>query len=91
MFRAADRVFHRLTGETWILAIDQFGKNVSPCGWPETIAEASDCILIKAATDEQRITQLMYSLEIKSSSDVRKCMAANQLFAETSLPPTLQQ
>ena len=57
-FRAGDIVLHGPTGEEWILAVDQFGASVMPCGWPETVAEARDCSLVNAATDEERVKQL---------------------------------
>lgn len=55
MFRAADHVAHGPTGETWLLACDEDNGEVIPCGWPETYARASDCTLVKAATDEERM------------------------------------
>ena len=57
-FRAGDKVFHKPTGETWILAVDQRGNDVYWCGWPEGYAYAKDCELKKSATDEDRLKML---------------------------------
>jgi len=78
-FRAGDTVFHEPTGETWILAVDQFGNRVSPCGWPETIADAADCELKVAASDDERAEQLRRSSEIQEPHDVRRREARHQL------------
>jgi hypothetical protein len=51
IFRAGDVVKHIPTGETWVLACSD-GVTVWPCGWPETRASASDCELVKAASDK---------------------------------------
>lgn len=52
--RAADVVRHRPSGEKWVLAYaDMERGEVSACGWPRSIAKASDCDLVEAATDEQ--------------------------------------
>lgn len=50
--RSGDVVKHRLSGETWVLAYAD-GDEVSACGWPESWAKASDCDLVKAASDEE--------------------------------------
>lgn len=48
---------HRPSGETWTLAwADE--SEVICCGWPETFAKASDCVLVKAASDEEYIAML---------------------------------
>lgn len=54
MFRAGDIVKHLPSGDEWVLAIDQEGDRVSWCGWLEGQARAGDCVLVKAATDEER-------------------------------------
>lgn len=58
MFRAGDDVAHGPTGETWVLACDQDGDSVVCAGWPETIAKVSDCTLVRAASDAERIEML---------------------------------
>ncbi len=70
--RAADTVKHGPTGETWYLGgADMERDEVYPCGWPETIAKASDCTLVKAATDEEH-WKLVEEMAAKNSSpDVR--------------------
>lgn len=57
-FRAGDIVFHTPSGEEWQLACDEDDGDVMPCGWPACIADASDCTLVKAATDEERTKML---------------------------------
>ncbi len=70
--RAGDTVKHGPTAETWYLGgADMERDEVYPCGWPETIAKASDCTLIKAATDEEH-WKLVEELAAKPySPDVR--------------------
>jgi len=58
LFRAGDVVDHLPTGERWQLAIDQIGPHVFPCGTPAVRAQASDCNLVTAASDEERIVML---------------------------------
>ncbi len=48
--RLGDTVKHGPSGETWIVAYAD-EKEVMPIGWPETIAQRSDCTLIKACDD----------------------------------------
>ncbi len=55
MFQAGDAVFHRPSGETWLLACDEEGGEVICCGWPESYAKASDCELKRKATAEERL------------------------------------
>ncbi len=74
--RAGDVVYHRPTGETWLLAWGT-EMDVSPCGWPESIAKSSDCDLVKAATNDEHITMLR-RWAIKSN-DYRASMARRQL------------
>lgn len=78
-FRAGDTVHHFPTGENWILAVDQFGDEVSPCGWPETIAKASDCTILERASDKQRHEQLLKSSKIRDNLDIRWREARGQL------------
>lgn len=44
--------------ETWILANDEENGQVQPCGWPESMANSEDCLLVKRATDEDRVKML---------------------------------
>ena len=79
-FRAGDTVKHGPTGETWILAVDQFGREeVCPCGWPETIAKASDCEIVKQASDEERKQQLLRSSKIREPMDIRRLEARHTI------------
>ena len=58
MFRANDHVHHGPTGEDWTLACDEQDGEIICCGWPETMARASDCTLIQATTDAGRLRML---------------------------------
>lgn len=57
-FRAGDGVYHAPSGEKWLLAADERDGEVVCAGWPESIAKAPDCILIRRASDEARLYTL---------------------------------
>jgi len=57
-FRAGDHVRHVHIGETWVLACDQNGDEVICAGWPESVAKAEHCTLVRAATDAERLEML---------------------------------
>jgi hypothetical protein len=48
-----DAVLHGPSGEGWIVACVR-GDRLSWCGWPEGMADLSDCTLLRKATAEQR-------------------------------------
>ena len=78
--KSADKVFHRPSGETWILAWAD-DKEVSPCGWPETIAKVSDCEMVEEATQEELEAMLKKWAEMEgNNSDYRvlRCRQMNQ-------------
>ena len=77
--RAGDTVKHGPSGETWLLAVDQFGDDVAPLGWPETIAKAADCEIVKRASDKERRQRLVKSSEIREPMDIRRMQARSQL------------
>lgn len=55
--KTGDTVKHLPTGERWLIAwADE--REVSACGWPETIAQASDCELIKSCSAEESLSLL---------------------------------
>lgn len=89
LFRAGDSVHHVPSGEDWILACDEEqymgNTDVRPMGWPETIARGSDCTLLEAATDSQRLDMLrrVAAMNTDGKHDGRKSRAAAQLEAET--------
>jgi hypothetical protein len=57
-FRAGDTVFHRPSGETWVLSCDEVEGEVIPAGWPESYANAEDCDLVESASDTERLEML---------------------------------
>lgn len=65
-----DTVFHVPTGETWLVAYAENG-HVVPCGWPCTMAKASECRLTRLASDTEREELLGQLLKINDCSDVR--------------------
>jgi hypothetical protein len=80
-------VLHAPSGETWLLACDEdeYGK-VFPAGWPECCAEASDCTLKRAATDEQRLKMLRDAAKLgadyaTADASKRRSVARRQLIA----------
>ena len=77
-FRDADLVHHTPSGEDWILAVDEEHGRVMPAGWPESMAEAKDCTLFKAATDDER-DKMLVSFAGMAGSDLRTCWARRQL------------
>lgn len=80
-FRAGDHVHHGPTGEEWVLAFgdleDGTGR-VSPCGWPACLADAKDCTLIEAASDEDHLKTLRDVADIRGS-DFRAIRAQGYL------------
>ena len=82
MFRAGDAVAHAPSGETWILACDEDNGRVIPCGWPESQAEASDCTLVEAATDEERVEILREAAAATGGYSYRRSLARHQLGGE---------
>lgn len=77
-FRAADCVHHGPSGEDWVLAVDEESGRVMPAGWPESMAEAEDCTLIKAATEAERAEMLTNFAKI-TNRDMRASRARRQL------------
>ncbi len=82
MLRAADTVHHGPSNEDWTLACDEMHGQVMPLGWPETLAQAADCTLIQAATDEARIETLVRVSRLPSD-DLRGSWARHQLSPKT--------
>jgi hypothetical protein len=92
-FRAGDTVKHGPTGETWLLACDQEREDVLPAGWPETLAKASDCTLVEAATDEQRLGTLQSTqgCEGYRGSVARRQLAAALPASQGTAPATVPE
>lgn len=67
--RTADIVFHRPTGETWLVAYVH-GEELCPCGWPESFARVSDCDLVRSATEAKRL-KLLYEMAKMTGNDSR--------------------
>jgi len=80
-FRAGDTVHHSPSGEDWLLAVDEERGRVQPAGWPCSMAEAADCHLIKAASDEERLAMLTECMAMRDDRDPRCTTARRQLSA----------
>ena len=53
-FRCGDVVHHGPSGEDWVVAYaDYESGKLAWAGWPEGVAEISDCTLVRKATDEK--------------------------------------
>lgn len=88
--RAGDVVFHRPSGETWVLAYAERGY-VSACGWPEAIDKEEDCEVVEAASDAVHLAMLREWAAKKGQfyegrQDHRAGVCARQL-AEIEAPP----
>ena len=77
-FRAGDYILHKPSGEQWVLAADQHRGDVVCAGWPETIARATDCELVEAASDETR-EDMLRRVAKECTSDTRGSWARCQL------------
>lgn len=78
-YRAGDEVEHTPSGETWVLACDEDEQgDVHPAGWPESVASADDCVLVKEASDDERLKMLR---DAAALSDHRGNLARRQLEA----------
>lgn len=78
--KPADHVLHRPTGETWVVAYaDHEADRLSPCGWPEGIANISDCELVKAATDEES-REMIELWAAKTGGDDHRPAAVRRLY-----------
>ncbi|MEQ1910243.1 MAG: hypothetical protein ABMA15_15560 [Vicinamibacterales bacterium] len=75
-FRANDTVKHAPSNETWVLACDQDREDVLPAGWPETIAKATDCVLVRATSDTDRHEMLAH---VATTGSYRGSVARRQL------------
>lgn len=73
----ADHVRHLPSNEEWVVAFNENGR-LSPCGWPETLAETKDCVLIKKASDKERIELEQRLLELPSI-DIRGSWARRNI------------
>ena len=74
---AGDVVWHRPSGEEWMLACDEESGEVMPCGWPLCIAKASDCELRGRIAGDRELT--LYRLATECGDDVRAKVARRQL------------
>jgi hypothetical protein len=67
-----DSVHHNPSNENWIVArIDYNSNELMWMGWPCGYAKISDCILIKKATKEKRITYIKEMANSSNKSDPR--------------------
>ena len=55
--RCGDHVYHRPTGEDWLVAYVD-GNYLAPCGWPPGEAKVADCTVVYRCTDEEHVSLL---------------------------------
>lgn len=67
MIDTADIVFHRPSRETWVVAYVR-GDRLCACGWPETLAALSDCVLVEKASASERMALLQRMAESGADS-----------------------
>lgn len=79
MIDTADTVFHRPSRETWLVAYVR-GDRLCACGWPETLAALSDCVLVDKASADERM-ELLRSMA-RSTEDSRGRYAREVLGAQ---------
>jgi hypothetical protein len=72
-----DTVFHRPTGETWLVAYVEDGK-LAWCGWPEGYADLADCELKQKASEEAR-SKLLLQMSAIQRTDARARYARRRL------------
>lgn len=78
--RTGDSVFHRPTGERWLVAyVDEDRDRIAWCGWPEGEALLSDCELEKSCSDKEHLKLLNHLAE--GHSGVRASRAKAMLAA----------
>ena len=79
MIDTGDIVFHRPTRETWVVAYVK-GKHLCPCGWPESLAQLTDCLLVEKASTSERM-RLLESMAASNYFDSRVRYARHALRA----------
>ena len=82
MIDTADSVFHRPSREWWLVAYVS-GNKLSACGWPETIADVTDCLLVTKATPAERLDLLV---EMSKSTGNRASYARAALAQQQAEP-----
>jgi len=75
MIDTGDVVFHRPSRETWVVAYVR-GDRLCACGWPESLAALSDCLLVEKASEAERMELLRRMAEDGSDSRGRYARAA---------------
>lgn len=54
--KPGDAVLHKPSGETWLVAAPSpDGMRLICCGWPESMAEVSECEVTRVATDAEAV------------------------------------
>lgn len=78
-----DVVFHRPTGEEWLVAVVE-GERLYWCGWPPGYASLADCELRKKAEPGEALALLKHLSEMQPDDggyDARKSIALSRLQA----------
>lgn len=78
-FRAGDRVRHKPSGETWVVAHVDYGYgDLYWVGWPDGRARVDQCDLVAAASDTEHLDVLCRVARIRGvgTTRVRGCRRA---------------
>lgn len=77
--KTGDTVFHRPTGETWVVAFADYTRGeLAWCGWPEGLARISDCELVESCSEQESLALIQRLAELVSP-DIRKLWALIEL------------
>ncbi len=88
LFKASDTVRHVPTKEIWVLACDEEDNKVMPSGWPMTVAEAQDCVLLSEDSSQGHTNMLQnwaHKTSTDAQSDPRVLTARRQLGLVSSM------
>lgn len=73
-FRAGDTVFHEPSGETWTVSAVR-DDSLIPAGWPESMAQFSDCEMMEECDDLTHMKTLLRVLSDTKGKSLRHLWA----------------
>lgn len=80
-YRCGDHVFHRPSGETWVVAWCE-GDDLAWCGWPNGMGRTSDCSLVYRASEGEHRAMVRQVAAVDDSRGPR----ASRLYAGVLQP-----
>lgn len=79
-YKPGDAVKHVPSGETWTVAAPSpDGTEIVCCGWPESIAKASDCEMASRCHREEAVQMAM---DVAKGTDLRASWARHWLASQ---------